>query len=446
MFENHVEETPAQEASTVGQLQRLTQCTGKFTRRAIKSSCADDPAQLHQVMVAHLGATKSLRNWRRMELEVLPHHQDCCRLSGLKCLPPMGRNGGSLWLEEMAQMPSSSILQYFLCQQQCKDTPAMDSASPTLGDAKIDALENKEKVCEGRHSLSAVEGAICSLREKSKNHERVSSASQLSFRQKIAVTVGTNKNVEFCPSYHGNVQHLTTGAQKTTLYNNKVVTQSPSLDSLRPLTPIQKLGATSLPLYIPTASYEEEESNTSRKKNEAPNNKDSRFSEKVSKVDPIKPLVQKPSRRMTDKWTRIPSKEALSTANLSIHFCGDSKRLYLSPTRRRLIDNTRNRFLLGEDTNIRNPIQRPVSNIGYRLGSYHSDTVAESNEYGLNVSTLKLNDDKPQGLYLLNERRGLDKMESFLRRKKEHEMNVEESTRCKSQLVLLDLEKRKTYI
>ncbi|XP_073493864.1 uncharacterized protein [Phyllobates terribilis] len=296
---------------------------------------------------------------------------------------------------------------------------------------------------EKHMELAAVEGATCSLKEKSKNEERVSSASQFSVRQKI--DVGKNEIGEFCPSYNGAGPHFTTGKPEIIVHNSKVATQAPSLVNLQPLTPIQKFGSSTLHLYIPTASYEEEEPNTTKNKNEAPKSKDSRISRNALKVDPVKPLVPNSSKRMTDKWPRIPCKEALSTANLSIQFSGDHKGLNSLPTRRCLTGNTRNRFLL-EDTNIGNPIQRPVSNIGYRLGSHHSDKTTKSSEYGLNVSTLKLSDDKPRGLCLLNQRRGLDKIEFFLRSKKEHEINEEPGTRCRSQSDILDFEKRKTYI
>ncbi|XP_077148479.1 uncharacterized protein LOC143809248 [Ranitomeya variabilis] len=291
--------------------------------------------------------------------------------------------------------------------------------------------------------FAAVEGATCSLKEKSKNEERVPSASQFSIRQKI--DVGKNEIGEFCPSYSAAVPHFTTGKPEITVHNSKVATQAPSLVNLQPLNPVQKFGSSTLHLYIPTASYEEEEADTTGNKNEAPKNKDSRISRNALKVDPVKPLIPNSSKRMTDKWPRVPCKEALATANLSIQFSGDHKGLNPLPTRRCLIDNSRNRFLL-EDSNIGNPIPRPVSNIGYRLGSYHPGKTTESSEYGLNVSTLKLSDDKPRGLYLLSQRRGLDKIEFFLRRKKEHEINEEQGTRCKSQSDILDFEKRKTYI
>ncbi|KAM3912049.1 uncharacterized protein RB166_020521 [Leptodactylus fuscus] len=298
---------------------------------------------------------------------------------------------------------------------------------------------------EKHMDLAAVEGATCSLQEKSKNQERVSSA-QFGIHQKTDATVGKNEIGEVRPSYSSDVQHLTTGKTTTTAHNNKVAVQAPSLANLQPLTPVQKFGSTTLHLYLPTASYEEEESNTSRNKNEALDNKEARITRNVLKVDPLKPLVQNSSRRMTDKRTRVPCKEALSTANLSIQFCGDNKGLFSTPFGRSLIDNTRNGFLLGENINTRNPTQRPVSNVGYRLRSCYSDKIAENSEYGLNVSTLRLSDEKPKGSYLLNQRRGLDKIESFLRSKKESEMNEEQSTRSRSQSDILDFEKRKTYI
>ncbi|KAM4019411.1 uncharacterized protein ACNLHF_000116 [Anomaloglossus baeobatrachus] len=294
---------------------------------------------------------------------------------------------------------------------------------------------------EKHEELTVVEGATYRLKEKSENEERISSASQLSIRQRI--DVGKNEIGEFCPSYNG--AHFTTGKPVITSHNSKVATNNASLVNLQPLTPVQKFGSSTLHLYIPTASNEEEEANTTRNKNETPKNKDSKISRNALKVDPVKPLPPKSSRRTTDKWSRFPCKEALSTANLSIQFSGDPKGLNPIPTRKCLIDNTRNRFLL-EDANIGNPIQRPVSNIGYRLGSNHSNKMAESSEYGLNVSTLRLNDEKPRGSHLLHQRGGLGKVEFFLRGKKEHEMNEEQGTRCKSQSDLLDFEKRQTYI
>ncbi|XP_056395658.1 uncharacterized protein LOC130291184 isoform X1 [Hyla sarda] len=312
---------------------------------------------------------------------------------------------------------------------------------PNNGRKAADVLK-KEKHVE----LAAVEGATCNLQEKSKNQERASSASQYSIRQKIHVTVGKNEIGEFCPSYNAGVHPLTTGKPAITVHNNKAAMPAPSHLNLQTLSPVQKFGSSTLHLYIPTASYEEEETNTARKKNEAPDKKDSKISKNAVKVEPLKPLVPHSSRRVTEKWTRVPCKEALSTANLSVQFCGGRDSLHASLNRGSLTDNTRQRVLLGENNNMRNPIQRPVSNLGYRLGSYHSDKITENSEYGLNVSTLRLRDEKPKGSYLLHQRRGLDKIESFLTIKREHEMNEEQNSRCQSEPDILDFEKRQTYI
>ncbi|XP_056395669.1 uncharacterized protein LOC130291184 isoform X2 [Hyla sarda] len=236
------------------------------------------------------------------------------------------------------------------------------------------------------------------------------------------------------------------GKPAITVHNNKAAMPAPSHLNLQTLSPVQKFGSSTLHLYIPTASYEEEETNTARKKNEAPDKKDSKISKNAVKVEPLKPLVPHSSRRVTEKWTRVPCKEALSTANLSVQFCGGRDSLHASLNRGSLTDNTRQRVLLGENNNMRNPIQRPVSNLGYRLGSYHSDKITENSEYGLNVSTLRLRDEKPKGSYLLHQRRGLDKIESFLTIKREHEMNEEQNSRCQSEPDILDFEKRQTYI
>ncbi|XP_071979091.1 uncharacterized protein [Engystomops pustulosus] len=296
---------------------------------------------------------------------------------------------------------------------------------------------------EKHADLAAVEGATCNLQEKSRSQERVSS-DQFSIRQKIDVTVGKNQIGEFCPSYSGDVQHLATGKPITPIH--KVPAQAPAIVNLQSLTPVQRFGSTTLHLYLPTASCEEEEPNITRDKNEATKNKDSRSPRNILKVDPLKPLVPSSSRRMSAKRTHVPCKEALSTANLSVQFCGDEKGLYSTPLRRSLIDNTRNHFIKGDNNSLRNPIQRPVSNVGYRLGSYNSDKAAESSEYGLSVSTLKLSDDKPKGSYMLTQRRGPDKMDSFFRSKKDHEMNEEQSSTCRSQSEMLDFETRNTYI
>ncbi|XP_063791659.1 uncharacterized protein LOC134947545 [Pseudophryne corroboree] len=212
-------------------------------------------------------------------------------------------------------------------------------------------------------------------------------------------------------------------------------------------TNVQRSETNILHLYLPTAeSYEEDESETARSKKHTSEYNDKKTSKNILKVDPRKPLPPHPPRRVTDKWTRLPCKEAVTTAKVSVQFGGNDTGLHISSSRRCLLDSTKNRLSLLEDSVPRNCTQRPASNIGYRLGSYYTYKIAGGSEYGLNVWPLNINNEKSKGTLLSNQCLGLEKGESFIRRTRDHPMIEKSNVRCKSQPDILDVKERGAYI
>ncbi|XP_068105826.1 uncharacterized protein [Hyperolius riggenbachi] len=284
--------------------------------------------------------------------------------------------------------------------------------------------KSREVFKRENHLQLAVEGATCSLQERPKTQEGVSSKIRPSFRCKIDLTIGNTKATEFRPHYLHDVQQLSTG-RRSSIGNEpqqQVMEHAPY--PLSPKPPPQKPDTTTLHLYLPSADPEEEEEPT-RNTSEVPENIDASISKATVKVTPRKPAAQIPLRKLKEKWIRLPCKEALSTASLSVQFGPDSKGLLVSPGRRLLLDTNRNKFPLNDDTTQVSYLQRPASNIGCGMGSYYTDHVVGNSDYGLNVKTLTVHNDRSERGKLFRKN-----------------LNV----RCRSQPNILDIKERGAYI